>query len=50
MDEELRRLTPEMEKLNQLNNHCVQLINDEKFDKALKQLKKAETILEVIYQ
>jgi tetratricopeptide (TPR) repeat protein len=48
MDDDLKQLTEEMEELNHLNNQCVQLINDEKIDKALKHLKKAENKLEVI--
>jgi hypothetical protein len=37
----------DLDKLNEFNNKCVELIMQEKFEEALKKLKKAENILEV---
>jgi hypothetical protein len=47
MNEELQQLPEEMKQLNHLNNQCVELMNNENIEKALKQLKKAEHLLEV---
>jgi hypothetical protein len=37
----------DLSKLNEFNNKCVDSISQEKFEEALKKLKKAENILEV---
>jgi len=36
-----------LNELNELNNKCAELILEEKYDEALKKLKKGETLLEV---
>ena len=47
MEKELKQLNDEMSQLNELNNQCVDFITEDKIQKALGLLKKAESTLEV---
>jgi hypothetical protein len=47
MDNEIKLLSPEMEKVNDINNQSYNLINEDNVPAALALLKKAEGILEV---
>jgi hypothetical protein len=47
MEKEMKQLTDDMDKINNLNEKVVKLITANEIDKALKELKKCESHLEV---